>query len=52
VDLVPGAADPFDPRDLGDAAALLADPMADWVGETRFGWGQLREPPVSVPSRR
>jgi hypothetical protein len=39
------------PWTLGDAAAQLADQMADWVCETRFGWAQIRVPEFTIPER-
>jgi hypothetical protein len=44
---------PYGPQQgtLGDAASQLADQMTDWVCETRFGWGQLREPELTIPNR-
>jgi len=36
---------------LGQVAWQLADQLADWVCETRFGWGQLREPELTIPKR-
>jgi hypothetical protein len=44
---------PYGPqrRTLGDAACQLADNLADWVCETRFGWAQLREAEFTILRR-
>ena len=40
-----------DDATLGQVAWQLADQLADWVCETRFGWGDLREPEFTIPQR-
>jgi hypothetical protein len=40
-----------DDATLGQVAWQLADQIADWVCETRFGWGDLREPDFTIPQR-